>query len=161
MLRDEGIRDQIPVPSLMPLPLSVPKPEPTDRILLVDDQSFNVDALEIILTHNVNIPAKDVCDRALSGKQAIQHVKDNVAKNGGSRCDYKLVLMDCNMPFMSGYEATGLIRQFLYECGAEQPIVVAVTGHSEQSYVDMAITSGMNQVFSKPVKGDLLKDVLR
>mmetsp|Transcript_26240 Transcript_26240/g.40047 ORF Transcript_26240/g.40047 Transcript_26240/m.40047 type:complete len:88 (-) Transcript_26240:29-292(-) len=82
-------------------------------------------------------------------------------KNQFEKCDYRLILMDCNMPFMSGYEACAMIRQYLFDLSIEQPIISAVTGHSEQSYVELAIEAGMNQVLSKPVKGDLLKELVR
>ena len=62
-------------------------------------------------------------------------------------------MMDCNMPFMDGYEATEKIREFLYINKVKQPIIVAVTGHSEKMYVKRAIDSGMNLVFSKPLRG--------
>jgi len=68
--------------------------------------------------------------------------------------------MDCNMPFMDGYEATQEIRQFYYDQGLslrEQPLIVAVTGHTEPQYVDKCFKSGMNQVLSKPVGVSLLK----
>jgi CheY-like chemotaxis protein len=61
--------------------------------------------------------------------------------------------MDCNMPVMDGYEATDKIRSFLFENKIEQPLIIAVTGHSEKHYVGRAINAGMNQVFSKPVRG--------
>mmetsp|Transcript_12848 Transcript_12848/g.21737 ORF Transcript_12848/g.21737 Transcript_12848/m.21737 type:complete len:81 (-) Transcript_12848:32-274(-) len=59
--------------------------------------------------------------------------------------------MDCNMPGMDGYDATTQIRQFLFDSGLKQPIISAVTGHSENSYIKRAVESGMNQVLSKPV----------
>lgn len=59
--------------------------------------------------------------------------------------------MDCNMPIMDGYEATDKIREFLYLYGIIQPLIVAVTGHSEESYVERALNSGINYVLSKPV----------
>jgi CheY-like chemotaxis protein len=48
------------------------------------------------------------------------------------------------MPFMDGYESTEKIRQFLYEHNIDQPIILAVTGHTEANYVERAINSGMN-----------------
>ena len=52
--------------------------------------------------------------------------------------------MDCNMPVMDGYEATDLIRSFMYENNIEQPMIIGVTGHTEKSYVNKAINAGMN-----------------
>jgi CheY-like chemotaxis protein len=48
----------------------------------------------------------------------------------------------------------------LYEKGVDQPLIIAVTGHTEQQYVKKAICSGMNQVFTKPVRGDLIKELV-
>ena len=45
--------------------------------------------------------------------------------------------------------------------GLKQPIISAVTGHTEQLYTDKAINSGMNQVFSKPVQIPVLKDLMK
>lgn len=56
------------------------------------------------------------------------------------------------MPFMDGYEATYRIREFLYVKGLKQPIISAITGHTEQAYIDKSIMCGMNQVLSKPVQ---------
>ena len=52
--------------------------------------------------------------------------------------------MDCQMPFMDGYEATDKIREFIHNQGAPQPIISAVTGHTEQAYIERAINAGMN-----------------
>ena len=68
--------------------------------------------------------------------------------------------MDCNMPFMDGYECTDKIRTLFYKHKLEQPIITAVTGHSEYIYIRKAINSGMNQVLSKPVKASLLRSLL-
>ena len=52
-------------------------------------------------------------------------------KNDGKESSFKLILMDCNMPFMDGYDCADAIRKLLYEKSIEQPIIVAVTGHTE------------------------------
>ena len=44
---------------------------------------------------------------------------------------YNLILMDLNMPGMDGNTAMNLIRQHLYDIGKEQPIISAITGHTE------------------------------
>lgn len=77
-------------------------------------------------------------------------VKD-VIENEFKTCSYDLILMDCNMPIMDGCEATSRIRLYLQELSIRQPMIVAVTGHSEEAYVQKALDSGMNEVLIKPV----------
>ena len=69
--------------------------------------------------------------------------------------------MDCQMPFMDGYEATNKIREFIDLQGVNQPIISAVTGHTEQAYIKRAMNAGMNQVMSKPVDVEVLKVLLK
>jgi CheY-like chemotaxis protein len=59
--------------------------------------------------------------------------------------------MDCNMPHLDGYDASDRIRQYFFDRNLTQPIIVAITGHTEQIFVNKAIKSGINQVLSKPV----------
>lgn len=56
------------------------------------------------------------------------------------------------MPILDGYDATKQIRQFIQLEKLPQPIISAVTGHTEQKFVDQAFESGMNQVLEKPLK---------
>ena len=101
----------------------------------------------LILEHGVKIDVNKYCTTAISGDKAVQIIKDNIklnTTNNNQTCDYKLILMDCNMPGMDGYEATNQIRKYIQSCGLPQPIISACTGHTEQEYVDRAIESGMN-----------------
>ncbi len=41
-----------------------------------------------------------------------------------------------------------------------QPLIIGVTGHSEQQYIKETIFSGMNQVFTKPVKKEIVKEIV-
>ena len=73
---------------------------------------------------------------------------------------YALILMDCNMPIMDGYESCDKIRKYLKSQDLSQPLILAVIGHTEQNYVDKAINYGMNQVLSKPINANVLKNIL-
>lgn len=86
---------------------------------MVDDQSYNLDALSMILKYSLKIKnANESVDSAIHGKQALDFVKKNVEKNFPiKRCNYDLILMDCNMPVMDGYTATLKIRQYLDDQG--------------------------------------------
>lgn len=56
------------------------------------------------------------CEKAFNGAEAIQMLRD--ANN------YELILMDCNMPVMDGFEATRKIRKIYKDAG---PPIVALT----------------------------------
>ena len=96
---------------------------------------FNLDALEVILQFTTSLDPKKTCQRANNGQDALNHVMNNVESNNHSLCSFELILMDCNMPIMDGYDSTLAIREYLYKQKLAQPIIVAVTGHTEESYV--------------------------
>jgi CheY-like chemotaxis protein len=112
----------------------------------------------------MRVNTESVCSLAYNGREALNKVIKSVNefRNIGERkCGFELILMDCNMPFMDGYDATTEIREFLYSKSIRQPLIIAVTGHTEPNYVKRARVSGMNQVLSKPVNPDLLRKLLR
>ena len=49
-------------------------------------------------------------DKAFNGVEALDKIVKDVGHNRGKKCTYKLILMDCNMPFMDGYQSTLKIR---------------------------------------------------
>jgi CheY-like chemotaxis protein len=97
----------------------------------VDDLGFNINALLIILKYSLRIDTSELCVKAFNGQEALDKVMENVEANQGNYCNFDLIFMDCNMPFMDGYEATEKIREFLHSKGLKQPIISAVTGHTE------------------------------
>ena len=78
----------------------------TKRILILDDEQFNIDALKIILKYKVGIDSDQVCDQAKNGIEALNVIKKDIELNHGKHSSYHLILMDCQMPLMDGYEST-------------------------------------------------------
>ena len=82
-------------------------------------------------------------------------VVKNINANDLKCCNYDLILMDCNMPILDGYQATSSIRTIIHSTGLAQPMIIAVTGHIEDSYLLRALESGMNELSPKPVDIEL------
>jgi CheY-like chemotaxis protein len=75
----------------------------------VDDQSFNIDALYIILKYKIGINTQQVCDYCFDGLEAMKIIEKDVEENKNKslkKIKYDLILIDCNMPFMDGYQTT-------------------------------------------------------
>mmetsp|Transcript_13752 Transcript_13752/g.23449 ORF Transcript_13752/g.23449 Transcript_13752/m.23449 type:complete len:106 (+) Transcript_13752:934-1251(+) len=69
--------------------------------------------------------------------------------------------MDCNMPFLDGYQATQQIREYCSVNDLPQPFIVAVTGHGEEEYVKRALDSGMNELVCKPAHPNQISQLLK
>ena len=115
----------------------------------MDDQEFNLKAIEIILRYKLKIDVDKVCVKATSGQQALDIIKEDMAKHKYTKSSFKLILMDYEMPGMNGPETTNHIRESLFVEQIDQPIIVAVTGHSDEKFIKDSIDSGMNLVFTK------------
>ena len=102
--------------------------------MIVDDEPYNIDSLKVVVqcaTFDMpNFDLKQRLDTACNGLDALEQVKKSYS-NGQT---YKLILMDCNMPKMDGYEAASEIRKHISSLQEEQPFIVAITGHVEEHY---------------------------
>lgn len=117
------------------------------RILLVEDNIVNQQvALKILKKkgHEV-IPA-------VNGKIALEEYQNRPGF-------FDIILMDCQMPVLSGYDATEQIRKLESSTGQHIPII-AMTAHAMEGDREKCIESGMDDYLSKPINVRLLQDAL-
>lgn len=113
------------------------------RILVVDDNRINQQVAKEMLN---KLGCK--AEIASNGKQALEMIL---------KAKYDLVLMDCNMPVMDGYESTVEIRRL--EGFARMPII-AMTANVTDAEKDQCIAAGMDSFLGKPLRLGKLKDEL-
>jgi CheY-like chemotaxis protein len=92
----------------------------------------------------------------MNGEEAVQYVMRQ-----SPDLMYSFIFMDCQMPVKDGYQATLEIREYINDLGIPQPLIYAVTGHSEDEFVRRALDSGMNEVLAKPMDVVEVRKVMR
>ncbi len=134
---DQGFRGKLP---------------PAARILLAEDNEINQEVAREILTM-----AGCSFDIVSDGRKALEAVQ---------RQRYDLVLMDCQMPEMDGFEATREIRKLekdgkaLGASGGALPII-ALTASAIQGDRDLAMEAGMDGFLTKPIEPDKLIEMIQ
>ncbi len=74
--------------------------------------------------------------------------------------DFDVVLMDCQMPVMDGYEATQKLRDYENEQQRQRMPVIAMTANAMEGDKDKCLAAGMDDYVAKPVKQQSLKETL-
>jgi PAS domain S-box-containing protein len=120
------------------------------RILLVEDNMINQEVAKSLL-ETLDLS----CDVAANGLEALIALKS--AKGHEA---YDLILMDCQMPEMDGYEAAQAIRS---GDAGEHNIniaIVAMTANAMKGDKEKCLEAGMNGYVSKPINQNMLADAL-
>jgi CheY-like chemotaxis protein len=78
-----------------------------------------------------------------------------------TRLGYRLILMDCNMPILDGFEATKKIRQMERDGRLkESPCIIALTAYATESFKKKCLNSGMEDVITKPISAKQIGTLL-
>lgn len=116
------------------------------KVLLVEDYEPNVLVASIFL-ENLGY----VCEVARDGLEALEKIR------AGS---YDAVLMDVQMPGLSGLEATKLIRAHEKEKGLKPVHIIGVTAHAMPGDRERCLREGMNEYMAKPFTSAELSEKL-
>ena len=115
------------------------------NILLVEDNAINRQVATKMLNrlgHRVSL--------AEDGEQALTWLTET---------DFDVVLMDCQMPVMDGFEATHRLRRSTSVRNPAIP-VIAITAHAMQGDREQCLAAGMNDYIAKPISESALREAL-
>lgn len=117
------------------------------RILIAEDNEVNR-RLALLLLNRLGYTA----DVVVNGREAVEAIRVR---------PYDVVLMDCHMPELDGYAATGEIRALTTDNPERpRPRIIAVTAAAMSDDRAKCLAAGMDDYVTKPVKVDALRAAL-
>ncbi len=116
------------------------------KVLVAEDNKTNqLVAIGILQSLGLEV------DIASDGKQALKQLE---------QFDYDLILMDCQMPEMDGYEASQRIRDPASNVKDHRIPIVAMTAHAMRGDKEKCLQAGMDDYIAKPIDPHKLKSIL-
>jgi len=120
----------------------------TARALVVEDNLVNQKVTEALLR---KFGFQTEC--VTNGTDAVRRIKNDHE-------GYDVILMDCQMPMMDGYDATRMIRDWEQGNGQSGVPIIALTADVSEDTEKACKEAGMNDYLTKPVRRDTLREVL-
>ena len=122
------------------------QPRYSGKVLLAEDNEVN-QILALALLENCGIEARAVNN----GRDAVALMRTR---------SFDLVLMDCQMPDMDGFQATEAIRRYESANALPRTPIVALTANAVRGDREKCLVTGMDDYLAKPYSGDQLVAVL-
>jgi len=116
------------------------------KILLVEDNRINQAVIQGMLA-----TAQSKAEIANNGLEAIKQLKNSTIGD-----EFHVILMDCQMPEMDGYQATKAIRKGKAGVKYKDIPIVAMTANAMKGDKEKCLQAGMSDYLSKPVDCELL-----
>lgn len=132
----------LPASSNIKAPPPAPSPMGLTTVLVVEDNAINQEVASEMLRE---LGYRCVC--AGNGRVAVETIQ---------RERPHLVLMDCQMPVLDGYEAARVIRQWEEANGLSRLPIVALTAHALKGDRERCLAAGMDDYLAKPLDPDVL-----
>lgn len=126
------------------------------RLLLVEDNPINQEvALLILESLGLSVVVAD------NGVQALQALEcSDGGSESGSEGHYSLILMDCQMPEMDGFQATHCIRSGAAGEAYRDVPIIALTANAIKGDRERCLQAGMTDYLTKPIDEDHLLSLL-
>jgi len=116
-----------------------------DQVLIVDDNLANISLIETVLKRE-----KIKVFTANSGELAVETLKEN---------EFSLIIMDVNMPGLSGFETANIIKETQVAC--DTPIIFISSQYKSTSNIEEGFKTGAHDYILRPVDIDLLRNKIK
>ena len=128
---------------------SAEEPSLFSKVLVAEDNKVNQ-----LLTEKFVRPYTQELMVAENGREIVEEYI-----HSSEECD--LILMDCDMPVMDGYEATARIREWESRNSRRPVVIIALSAHVGPEHEQKVRQAGMNNILVKPLLKENLDTLLR
>ncbi|WP_428776133.1 PAS domain S-box protein [Vibrio sp.] len=132
--------------NIVPLNAALHRNQRLPKILCAEDQPTN----QLVLSHQLDNLGFDY-EMANDGQQALEKWQTG---------EFGIVLTDCHMPLMDGFELTAEIRRQEEESEQAKTVIIAITANALAGEAERCLDAGMDDYLAKPVEIHTLKRIL-